>query len=463
MKRAKRATSIIVIAGLLTIAVVAGAATPPDSTDSPNSASGLRVYVVAIDSLRPDEVSENLTPTLHQLRPKSTWYESVSVLPSSSTQNYAAMFTGVPPQDNGFVHNVGGQLFEADHLFTRLYNERPEVSTFFFTNSPGIDALFAQNEDEDEDDGQVAPEGGFDPDPFGRFQAEAMKPGPQFGFLHLTEPDSVAHALPTPEPGEGPLGAARAEREAAIRAIDLRLGMFIDTLKQAGAWSQTVLFVVSDHGMAFVNPATGWINFDRDLILAGYDPPDSGEGNRDYNVLGAPDGSAFIDATEDENIEPIANVLCGLDGVTLIATKRSGPSLGESEKWRENCSNVATGRLAELGLEHELAGDLVMFADKDHTFIPTFFGMHGHPITQPTVLMVAGGHPRLTDAAGQQIVGFETPTESEPADPVGRPSVLSIAPTVSWLFNLPRAFRSAASGQITHYANGRLEEAFRPQ
>lgn len=67
-----------------------------------SAAEDLRVYLIWIDSLRPDEVNSMLTPSIWGLRQAGTWYESVSVLPSSSTQNTAAMLTGALPQDNGF-------------------------------------------------------------------------------------------------------------------------------------------------------------------------------------------------------------------------------------------------------------------------------------------------------------------------------------------------------------------------
>lgn len=405
----------------------------------PSSGDALRVYVIAIDSLRPDEIDAERTPTLWSLRAGGTWYESVSVLPASSTQNYAAMFTGALPQDNGFPWNPVAysppheQEFRLDHLFTRLERESGhDVRTFAFSNTRGVE-MFGTG-------GQQLPDaGGQRLDPFSDFTAEALHPGSrqQFGFLHLGDPDLVAHALPTPNPGTGVVhDAARAEREAAIRHIDSRLAEFVATLTAVGLWSRTVLVVVSDHGMDFVTPA-GWVNFDAALVAAGYNPPDTGEELRDYNVPSDPDGSVFIEVTDDANIEHVADVVRRTHGVASVATRFSTPSL------------------ADLGVDMvkypEFHSDVLAFAAEGHTFNPAFVGIHGHPLTQANVLIVAGGHPWLAERKGQTVDGFDKPSADKPVSPVGRPSVLSLAPTVAWLFDL---------GRRSYYENSRLVEAF---
>lgn len=413
-------------------------------------ADDLRVYVVSIDSLDPVEVIPELMPNVAALRAEGIWYQSVGVLPSSSVQNHVAMVTGALPQDNGFVQNsLSNQNFgdNVDHLFTRLAKERSDVSTRFYTNWSSFNALFAARGKDGED--EVRPAGGFDPDPVGRFQEWALSTsGPQFGLLHLVDADAIAHALPTPEPGQAPsLAAARAEREAAIRGIDVRLGELVRALSTTNipgtdetAWSRTIVLLVSDHRMEFA-PQNGWIFIDLQLAL-GEDNYLAGLSNAadgtcrtgDFCTISNEQGGLFVGVNpkETDKIEAIAGEFQGIDGVALVATRQSTPSL------------------ADLGLDQALVGDIVVFAKEDHTFLPLFFGIHGHPLAQPNVLFVAGAHPWLADRP-MEFVGFEQPTESKPANPVGRPSVLSVAPSVAWLFGLP---------EVSYYENDRLPFAF---
>src|SRR5687768_8436516 len=58
------------------------------------SEGGLRVYVIVVDSLRPQEVSL-ATPTLNELKSGGTWYEQArAVFPAETVPNHAAMMTG---------------------------------------------------------------------------------------------------------------------------------------------------------------------------------------------------------------------------------------------------------------------------------------------------------------------------------------------------------------------------------
>lgn len=157
-------------------------ARPGGASAATSGPDDLRVYVIAIHSLDPVEVTTDLMPSLSRLRANGIWYESVSVLPASSVQNYAAIVTGALPQTNGFVHNeLGcglGQKFSVDHIFTRLANEKGSYA-------PGVVKTF--------------------------WTSDA-------GFMHLQAADAVAHdAPPGPE-------TARATRKAAIVHYDTRLG-----------------------------------------------------------------------------------------------------------------------------------------------------------------------------------------------------------------------------------------------
>lgn len=92
----------------------------------------LRVYVVVVDGIRPQQVGPQ-TPMLNELKTQGTWYEQArSVLPAETLPNHAAMATGVVPAKNGIIANqfFRGQtnkeymqypeFLDADTIVTRL-------------------------------------------------------------------------------------------------------------------------------------------------------------------------------------------------------------------------------------------------------------------------------------------------------------------------------------------------------
>jgi hypothetical protein len=116
--------------------------------------------------------------------------------------------------------------------------------------------------------------------------------------------------------------------------------------------------------------------------------------------------------------------------------------------------------LHEMGIDHPNNGRIVVFAKpgwamRDPVRFNPLPGNHGHPETQPSVLMVAGGHPVLDDepesVPGERV--FD-PASRPFSPPAGGPGNLSVAPTVAALFGIGEP----AGG----YDAGPLREAFEP-
>ncbi len=451
------ALAFLLLAACLAAPQTVGAQQPPEP---------LRVYVMVLDGLRPSEVTPDLMPTLSALRAQGTWYEQArAVFVGETLPNHASMMTGVTPQRHGITGNSywepnpnsaqrfdvgdeGPKLLEADTLTTSLEN-RCEISTSTVLSKTYLWQLFSGEPANPNDPNPqrqadfhwqpspTIPQSDHAPDAvtmntFRTWVADQAPGGPKFSFVNLGDIDRSGHVDQT-----GTSGGVSAARAAAIADTDAQLAQFVDELHQAGTWDETVLIFTSDHGM-------DWGTQDRDMHAetapsdAGYHLDARGDpGKASPGGLGVGDyygsangGAASLYVEEEADVAPIAELVAALPGVEFVATKEPIPSL-------ENPT------LEEVGLDHTRAGDIVAFAKPGYAERDTLTtdnplpGNHGHPITQHSVLMVAGGHPVLDDTP--ESVGGETvydPTARPFASPTGGPGNLSVAPTVAALFGI---------------------------
>jgi ectonucleotide pyrophosphatase/phosphodiesterase family protein 5 len=467
-------------------AAMQGAAVAPATEPAPP----LRVYVVVLDGLRPFEVTPLLMPNLNSLKESGTWYEQArSSFIAETLPNHSAMMTGVLPQRNGIVSNnfwqpnpagtasfdvgnEGPKLLEADTLTTRLENSC-QVSTATVQSKRYLWGLF-RGETASPDDPNPQREADFHWDPRSdpgyvpspsehAVDQSTMNNGflpwlrespayPQFAFVNLGDIDRAGHA---DETGASTLGGLSAFRQTAIHDTDVVIGQLIAELQQSGAWDETVLIFASDHGM-------DWGFQDKDMRAertpqsAGYGTDSKGEPGRsptatagvgDYWGVGD-GGAAMLHVEEEQDIAPIARLVAAQPGVEFVATK-------------ESISDLGNPTLAEMGLDHPRAGDIVAFAKPGWAERSTFAssnplpGNHGHPVTQNTTLLVSGGHPVLRDTPAS-IPGplVYNPGVWRFAPPAAGPGNLSIAPTVAALFGI--------GGPAGGYDGAPLSEAFEP-
>src|SRR5215212_6345927 len=71
---------------------------------------------------------------------------------------------------------------------------------------------------------------------------------PQFGFLNLGDVDRAGH-IDQDAAFSG--GAFRPLRQGAIEDTDAQLKLLVQRLESTGAWDDTALIVLSDHGMDY--------------------------------------------------------------------------------------------------------------------------------------------------------------------------------------------------------------------
>ena len=415
--------------------------------------TGLRVYVVVLDGLRPGELNPTLTPNLSALRASGTWYDQArSVFISETLPNHAAMMTGVLPARNGIVANDywkpnpdGAQRFrmqdasllQADTLTTRLENSCG-LSTATVQSKEYLWSLL-RGEDASSGDPNPQREADFhwDPQSSNFFigapddhaldiatMGEGFLPWlrsnpatPHFAFVNLGDIDRSGHVDEFAALTGGGLTAAR---QAALKDTDEQLGILIDELRDSGAWDETVLIFPSDHGFDWSPP--------EQVFFVNTKLSDNGYGGRLATPPIPNGGASMLYVSNPEDIAPIARILASQPEVAFVST-------------REEVSGEGIRRHSEVGIDNPNTGDVVVFlkpgwriGDENGFAIP---GNHGHPITQHSTMLVTGGHPILRD--GGASIGGEIvydPARRPFSPPAGGPGNLSVAPTVAALFGI---------------------------
>lgn len=368
-------------------------------------APGLRVYVLVVDGLRPDEVTPSLMPRLSELKSRGTAYPAARSLPVAETlPNHVMMASGMRPDRTGVPANSvydreTGEVRTLDQpndlaaptVLERLATAgHPTGTVLSKTYLYGIFGTRATYRWEPQ---PIVPVSEHAPDPATVDALIAMVDAhdPHMVFANLGDVDRMGHA----DLSGTTLAAART---AALSSTDTQVGRFVDHLGAAGLWGQSVLLVLADHSMDWSLPhrtVSLAPAFDRDPMLAGrYALAQNGGAELAYWT--GPDAERPAAVTRMRELaESTAGVLAAHDPADL----RLGPQ----------------------------AGDLVAYCragwrftdPKQHSNpIP---GNHGHPATEPIPFLVTGGHDAIVRGAAS----------SAPARTV------DVAPTVGALFELP--------------------------
>ena len=283
MSKITRIVSFLVLSAALL--ACSGGTSPSQPTEAPVSsdAEKLTVVVLVLDSLMPDEIGLS-TPNLFSLKDQGTFYtESRAMFSAETIPNHVAMMTGVNPNRNGIPtnnfwdrearpDNPDGEDLDnpneltAKTLFTwvdeRCRSEaalrNPRIRTAAVMSKTYLYEIFRGDEADPQDNdagiNNVAPDSNWDP------RSSSLYIGPQaeytpdegtigealsrledsdFVFINLGSIDRAAHAF-------GPI-----VRNGQILLTDQHVGSIVQTLQDAGKWDNTVMIIVSDHGMDF--------------------------------------------------------------------------------------------------------------------------------------------------------------------------------------------------------------------
>lgn len=203
------------------------------------------IIVIGIDGMSPNGIQKANTPTLDSMiQNGAATMHARSVLPSSSSPNWASMIMGADTEQHGVTSN-GWEKF--DHqlppvvvtkngtfptIFTLFKDQQPEAHVGAIYDWDGFGRLFEKSDVDFDIDG----------DNEDKTTQEAVKyikeHTPKFTFVHLDHVDHAGHAK----------GHGTPDYYLAVEKADSLIAEIIDATKQAGIFEKTMFIVSADHG-----------------------------------------------------------------------------------------------------------------------------------------------------------------------------------------------------------------------
>ena len=246
---------------LATLLLLAGCATSlPSTTPHRARSEPASLLLISIDGLRPDALGKGNTPNLDRLVREGLHAEWMNPsYPVLTFPNHFTLVTGLRPDRHGIIHN--SMRDEAAGVF-RVADLQAGADARWWQGEPiwntaekhGLrTAIWAWP-------GNRAPIGGLRPtrhveyspqvspaaraDEVAGWLTEPATTRPRLAALYFENVDSVAH-------DHGPNAP---QTQAIVREVDTAIGRILDTLQSTGRRAHTNVIVVSDHGMAEVQP-----------------------------------------------------------------------------------------------------------------------------------------------------------------------------------------------------------------
>lgn len=203
------------------------------------------VIIIGVDGLSPDGIRTANTPIMHSLIKQGTVKWNVrTVLPSSSSPNWASMIMGAGPELHGITDNdwekdqntLPAISRNSEGLFPTIFGvikqARPNAEIGAVYHWDGFGRLFekkAVNYDKTfstEDSTAIA------------FAQYIVSKKPTFAFMQLDHVDHAGHAY-----GHGTTAYYK-----AVEKADTLIGEILTSIKQAGIEKSTLLIITADHG-----------------------------------------------------------------------------------------------------------------------------------------------------------------------------------------------------------------------
>jgi len=414
-----------VAAGAL-VAVTAIALSVSGASGRPSGAEPVRVVVLVVDGLDPEDVNALDSPNIQALREGGTWWEQArSIFVAETIPNHTAMMTGAYAKRSGIPVNTFWSrraddepvdmqdpvLLKAETMFTAIQKQCPDLRTAAILSKTYLHGIFSGDGDGDGnvdadflwEPGPIIPESDHAPDTATTEAVLGEIPNsPDLMFVNLGDVDRSGHVDPSGV--QDP-----AIRRLALQNTDVQVGRIVDALEAEGLWESTVMLLVSDHSMDWSAPGD-FISLDE--VFAA-DPRTADR----YVVVqnGGVDNVYLQPGTKNKNkvLKAMHSLASETDGVEHVfyRTKNKRDPKGQRllKVWKMHSRRV---------------GDLVAFAapgrrfsDPDSTSNP-IPGNHGHPITRHSVALVAGGSPLVL----QQSIA---PSDPDAVDPFNDTKALS--------------------------------------
>lgn len=433
------------------------------------------MVVLVVDSLMPDEIGPN-TPNLDALKAAGTFYaESRAMFSAETIPNHVAMMTGVVPERSGiptnnFIDFLADpepeerdlslpEELTANTLFTWLKQEcvssgaAPDLRVGAVLSKKYLyeifegDAANPARENRNPQVNNLQPDEYWDPTSSPAYlpspdehtvDAATMQevlsrlPNVDFMFVNLGDVDRAAHAFDL------------AGRNAALPATDTQVGLLVQQLQDDGRWPNTVMIVVSDHGMDFsLNNPLGAVSTQPTLdALGACFAPMTAVQNGGTNSLVITDRSLPL-ATRQASLRAARACLLGEQDCNALCAGATRPANADGivAAWytQDDSLDPAGTMPASIRSRHPNLGDLVLVADESVKFsepnlsgnpIP---GNHGHLVTIHNTMLVTGGVSWIK-AANEVAPSIASPG---PLDRLPEQAEnIDVAATVAWLFGL---------------------------
>ncbi|MBW8200967.1 alkaline phosphatase family protein [Flagellimonas abyssi] len=203
------------------------------------------VVIIGIDGMSPDGIQKAKTPTLDSMiRNGAATMHARSVLPSSSSPNWASMIMGADTEQHGVTSN-GWEKF--DHqlppvvvtkngtfptIFTLFKDQQPEAHVGAIYDWDGFGRLFEKSDVDFDIDGDHE-------DNTTQAAVNYIKEHkPKFTFVHLDHVDHAGHSL----------GHGSPEYYKSVEKADSLIAKIVNSTKDAGIFEKTMFIISADHG-----------------------------------------------------------------------------------------------------------------------------------------------------------------------------------------------------------------------
>ncbi len=203
------------------------------------------VVVIGFDGLSPDGLQNSSTPNFDQLMNEgSHTLHARSVMPTSSSPNWASMIMGAGPEQHGITSNAWEKdnfvlptiSQSEDFLFPTIFHlidkQIPNAEIGAIYHWDGFGRLFEKNAV----DYNISPETEAETAALASRYIQEKKP--HFTFIHLDHIDHAGHEF----------GHGTKEYYDAVEKGDKLLGEIIEAIGKAGIEKETLVIISSDHG-----------------------------------------------------------------------------------------------------------------------------------------------------------------------------------------------------------------------
>lgn len=203
------------------------------------------IIVIGIDGMSPNGIQKSNTPMLDSMiQNGAATMHARSVLPSSSSPNWASMIMGADTEQHGVTSN-GWEKF--DHqlppvvqtengtfptIFTLFKDQQPESHVGAIYDWDGFGRLFEKSDVDFDIDGDHE---------YKTAQAAVdyiKSHTPKFTFVHLDHVDHAGHAL----------GHGSPDYYKSVEKADSFIAEIVNATKDAGIFEKTMFIVSADHG-----------------------------------------------------------------------------------------------------------------------------------------------------------------------------------------------------------------------